>query len=101
MGELQTCKYLSEAKLLHILKTHESTEDVVLTSTSKKAGTEVGDNYSGELVRVDLKAKVRGEEREYHWMAKLPPQGDLQNLGAPLALPSSGSVSICRVQKML
>lgn len=65
-------KSLTKAKFLEILKKNENTEDVQLTKLDLNSGAEKGQNYSGQVVSCHLEAKVKGQPKTYHWMAKVP-----------------------------
>ncbi len=62
---------LTNQKLLEILQKVEGTRDVEILKADVEPGTAAGDNYSSEVVRCDVAARVRGEKKEYHWMLKL------------------------------
>ncbi len=70
MSEKKEHEFLTNDKILEILKKIESTQDVQEVDFKVRPGTEAGDNFGSELVRCDLAARVDGEEREYHWMVK-------------------------------
>ncbi len=62
---------LTKQKLHSILQETEGTDAITILQYSAKPGTEVGDNYSGELVKLDFRAQVGESKKEYHWMVKL------------------------------
>lgn len=62
----------TSAKVLEILKKNEATEDVELTNVDLKYGAEKGQNYSGQVVSCHVEAKVKGQPKTFHWMAKVP-----------------------------
>ncbi len=63
--------FLTKEKVLDILQKAEGTKDVVITKYCCSPGTKPGENYSGELVKCDLVARISGTEKAYHWMVKL------------------------------
>eukprot|EP00095_Tigriopus_kingsejongensis_P003079 maker-scaffold664_size116482-snap-gene-0.21 protein:Tk03079 transcript:maker-scaffold664_size116482-snap-gene-0.21-mRNA-1 annotation:"AGAP013467-PA" len=63
---------LTPAKILTILQKAEATQDVRIVTSDVKAGTEKGQNYSGQVLECQVEALVQGQSRSYHWMAKLP-----------------------------
>ncbi len=63
--------HLTQSKLLEILKTFESTDQVEMLKCNIRPGCGKGENYSSDLVACDLEANVKGQGKEYHLMAKL------------------------------
>ena len=67
-------RILTKAKLADMIKSSEKAKKVEVTFCQTKAGALKGDNFSGEVVACDVKAKIDGKpEREFHWMVKVPP----------------------------
>ena len=75
---------LTRAKLTEIVKTVLKCDKAELLDFSVKPGSETGDNFSGELCAVYIKAKDgNGTEKEFNWMVKLPSVDESRK---PLAL---------------
>ena len=64
-------RILTKGKVLSILKKVTETDNVDIVDFTVKPGTEAGDNYSSEMTAVDIKAKVNGMEKDFHWMVKV------------------------------
>ena len=64
---------LTNEKLLAIVKEVEGTDNVELVTSNTKSATSAGENYSSTVLCIDIEAKVNGDTKEYHWIAKIPP----------------------------
>ncbi len=73
MGTKGEHKILTGAKLAHMVRESEAAEDVQLLHTELESLSSQGKNYSGDIVFVDIKAKVDGKEKDLRWAVKLPP----------------------------
>ncbi len=64
-------RILSVPKVKSLLSHVLGHDDFEITDLTLSPGADVGDNYSGEVCAVHVKAKVKGQERSFDWMAKL------------------------------
>ena len=68
-------KVLTESKILEILKKVTGDKNVEIIELCVKAGIDKGENYSSDFLACDVTAKISGKLNEFHWVAKLPPEG--------------------------
>ncbi len=71
-SHFQEHRILTRTKIRDILRESEKAAEITLLDYQWRAGAEKGENFSSEVVKCDVKALVDGQEKEFHWFAKVP-----------------------------